>query len=248
MSHTEPSPDLIRQWVAQRHEASALKELAYEAIDAFERATGSNVSSIDSLHMLTAAAMHSRFVVWDVGLLLLARLGESNAMARSCISDLAHSKKMEHRRRSIQYITDRYPRSFCISLLSGLLADRSVKVRAFAACRIERLNLRELTSLLENTFEQESNNEARFDFEFSIAMLRNNYYENENANGYSLVLRCDRLFPPIHYWPGRIAGELVTRDSVSTHGISLAFDEMRRSTGHESTSAVRRPWHTGTDG
>ncbi len=245
MTYPEPSPNSLRQWVTQRHEPSELTDVAITAIDAFEDAIASVIPSSEPLRVLTAAATHPRIVVWDIGLMLIARLGETKDEARRCIVELAQSKKMEHRRRSIQYITDRYPRSFCLTLLSELLADRSAKIRGFAACRIERLNLRELIPLLENVCERETHTDARFELDFSLAMLRNDYYEYENANGYTLVLRCDRLFPPVHHWPGRIAGELVTRENISKHGISIAFDEMRRSHGHE---AVRRPWHAATDG
>ena len=243
MTDQDPSPESIRQWLAQRPDASEFRNLALEAVDAFELVIASATPCVEAMDKLGCAAMHSEFVIWDVGLLLLSHLGESQSDARSRIAELAHSRKMEHRRRSIQYISDRYPSSFCRSLLSELLCDRSAKIRGFSASRIERLNLREMIPTLEVALQQESHAGARFEIEFSLALLRDNYFEYENTNGYTMVLRCDQLFPPVHHWPSHIAGERVSRDTVGRHGIPVAIEEMRQSSVIQAVNATRRPWH-----
>ncbi|SMP80116.1 hypothetical protein SAMN06265222_1453 [Neorhodopirellula lusitana] len=238
----------LRQWLDRSNESDDHKELAFASIDAFQHAIASAAPSTESLRVITEAAMHSRSLTWDVGLQLLARLGEDSDEARACIAKLAESSKMEQRRRSIQYISDRYPRPFCVTLLSKLLSDRSAKVRGFAAYRMELLNLKELTPLLQDAIKLEGNDEARFELEFALGLLRDNYYQCENAGQYKLILRCDRQFPPYKVWPGQISGKPITRASVEEHGISIAFEEMRRSTGYQTYSEMRRPWYTGTDG
>ncbi len=236
------SPESFREWISHHNERPELRELALDTVDVFEQILLSSPPSSELTGKLADAAMHSHQIVWEIGLSSLLLLGESRDDARSFIAEMAHSRKMEHRRRSIRYLTDRHPRSFSIAILSTLLQDRSGKIRGFAAGQIERLNLRELIPVLERAVEQESQRTVRFEIELSLALLRRNYFEYENTHGYALVLRCEQLFPPVHYWPGRIAGEPVSRDAVARHGIAIAFDEMRRNSGQQAVNTIRRPW------
>jgi hypothetical protein len=219
MSHSRPSPASFREWLASRHEPDTLKHVASQAIDCYESAASLPDGESD-IHDLFEAAIHKRFVVWEVGLPLLSRLAERSAPARKKIETLTQDKKMELRRRSIQYLNDFYPRNFCIAVLRKLLSDRSAKVRGLAAHRIEGLDLSELQSDLEQALLTENNEVAHFELEYSLCLLRDSYYEMDNS-GYCIALRQIDSGPPLTTWIRQFEGEPLTARRVRELGVDV---------------------------
>jgi hypothetical protein len=111
-----PWPDNFADWLRHRNEPESLKAIAYTAIDSFRAIVNGAISRDGSLDSLYLAACHPRFVVWDVALTLLAKLGESDKHAREKIVALSHESKAELRRRSVQCLNDRYSRSYRTAL------------------------------------------------------------------------------------------------------------------------------------
>ncbi len=95
-----PNSQSYREWLDSRSEPPELKIIAVRAIDAFESITHNRRTVEEPLNDLYSAASHPRFVVWEVGLTLLAQLAEHSKDARAKILDLAHDRKAENRRRS----------------------------------------------------------------------------------------------------------------------------------------------------
>jgi hypothetical protein len=136
------SPQSYRDSLDSRREPPASKDIASRAVDAFEIALAKGDGDIEeSLDPIYAAATHSRRVVWETGLPILAQLGQGSAAARKRIMSLATAKQAEIRRRSAQYLNDLYTRDFCVNLLGLLVEDASPAVRGFAAAQCNKLNL-----------------------------------------------------------------------------------------------------------
>jgi len=231
------TPQSFRDWLNHRRETKSLKSIASRAIDAFEMAWDNSHGIEHLLDAMYSAATHPRFVVWEVGLPLLSRLAQRSVDARERISSLAVARQAEIRRRSIQYLNDLYPRAFCVDLLRLLLADRSAVVRGFAAGRTERLNLHEMLPTLQAVRDKEKNKTAVFELELAIHLLRDNFFEYENSNGYNLVLRFPELWPPMVIWPAQIDRERVMRD-----GIDAIRREVRDQSVGGAVGGLRRPW------
>jgi hypothetical protein len=80
------------------------------------------------------------------------------------------------------------------------------------------------------------------ELEFAIHLLRDNFFEYEDSNGYNLVLRFPELWPPKTIWPGQIDRERVMRD-----GIVTIREEVRDSFIDGAIEGLRRPWAWNTE-
>ena len=109
-------------------------------------------------------------------------------------------KKAEIRRRSIQYITDRYSKSFCIVVLTRLLHDRSLKVRDFAASRIAYLNLREMMPVLEIAMQSETDPDTQRDMSQVFHLMRDGCFFDDRPEHKTLWLYFPDLFPAATPW------------------------------------------------
>lgn len=228
-------PESYRSWIDSRHEPVELKRVAYRAVDCYEQLASGDHQDEQTLDELYEAACHPRFVVWDVGLALLFHLSETSTWARRRIEAMAGESKAELRRRSFQYLSDDFPRTFCVKLLSGRLADRSAKVRGLAASRIETLGLRELLPHLEEALAKERNDATRSEMKFAMGLLRDNYYEREN-NGYALVLRNGDRGPGGTVWISQFRMEPLSAERVREIGIDVIRNEVL---GHERHQPIR---------
>ncbi|MCY2967592.1 MAG: hypothetical protein NT069_28835 [Planctomycetota bacterium] len=231
----------LREWLKSRHESLELKSIATQAMDAFDDLVHDRGDHGVALDRLAAAAGHSRMVVWDLGLSLLARLAEDSEPARDRIWELARSRTAECRRRSVQYLTDGYPREFCVKLLGQLLVDRSAIVREFAAGRCCQLVIREHLPAIASALESEKNLTTRSGMQLSYFLLRDNFFEYENDNGYNIVLNFPEKFPAFWLWPGQ-----VTREQVASVGPE-AFRQRTRAELESRGVASGRPWRWSKD-
>lgn len=227
------SPDSFAQWLETRNEPNGLKDEARAAINAF-REFLSEPNSL-SLETLYTAACHSRFLVWEVGLPLLARLAEQSAEARLMVDKMTFEAKAEVRRRSVQYISDRYSKSFCIAMLTRLLSDRSAKVRDFAACRVCCLNLREMLPGLEITLRSEPDPAARYGMDFAFHMIRDGYFFDKRPEHQVLWLYYPNLFPAASPW---------YRDAQERWENGDPIEEIKADTikAQPEINISRRPW------
>jgi hypothetical protein len=230
------SPQSYRKWLESRQEPRELKMIAVRAIDAFESLSHDQMAIEEALDCLYFAASHSRFVVWEVGLPLLARVAEQSQDARARILELAREPKAENRRKSIQYLSDGFPRTFCTAILDELLTDRSAKVRGFSAGRCCSLALNELIPSIAAARSIEKDPTAQFELDFAFYLMRDNFFEYENANGYNLVLNFPEEYPSRQVWPGQISKEMVSRDGVEA--IRNRFRAL-----HFHLGVQRRPWN-----
>ena len=224
MPFSHATPDSFRSWIDGRHESAELKQIARDAVGDYESAVA-NPEALEFVHRLYEAATHSRFVVWEVGLPLLSQLAASSNLAQQKIQLMTTERKSELRRRSIQYLDDYYPRSFCLDLLQPLLRDRSAKVRGFAASRIEGLGLVELLPDLETALQLEKNKIARFELEYSFGMLRDGYFEMDNS-GYCLAIRNAESGPGGAVWIRHFRKAPLSADRVRELGIDTVCREV----------------------
>lgn len=190
-----PWPDNFTDWLNHRSEPTSMKDIAHSAIDAFKTCSNRTKFCDGQLDTLYLAACHPRFVVWGVGLPLLAKLAETNRHAREKIVELSRESKAEFRRRSIQYLNDRYPRLYCVSILSRLLIDRSAKVKDVVAGRIACLNLTELLPSIEQALAQEKEPAIQWSYAHVISLMRDGYHYDVRGDGPTLWLYYPDLYP-----------------------------------------------------
>lgn len=231
-----PDSQSYREWLGSRSEPPELKIIAVRAIDAFESITHDRKTIEEPLIDLYFAASHPRFVVWEVGLPLLAQIAEHYEDARAKILNLAHDRKSENRRRSIQYLSDGFPRKFCIALLAELLMDKSARVRGFAAGRCCGLALNELLPSIAISRATEKAQTTKFELDLAFHLMRDNFYEYEDCNGYHIVLNFPEEYPARHVWPGQ-----VTKDMVLSEGVEAVRSRIRAE--NVSLGILRRPWN-----
>lgn len=190
-----PWPDNLADWLRHRNEPESLKAIAYSAIDSFRAIANGTISHRGSLDSLYLAACHPRFVVWEVALPLLAKLGELDKHAREKIFALSHESKAELRRRSIQYLNDCYSRSYCVKILSRLLTDRSPKVKDAVAGRIACLNLTELLPAIEQALAEEKDVKVQWCYTHIMSLMRDGYHYDNRDNAATLWLYYPELYP-----------------------------------------------------
>lgn len=231
-----PTSQSYLRWLESRNEPPELKMIAVRAIDAFESITHDRKTIEEPLNCLYLAASHPRFVVWEVGLPLLAQIAERSSDARAKILDLAHDRKAENRRRSIQYLSDGFPRTFCVAILAELLMDKSARVRGFSAGRCCGLALNELLPSISKARAIEKDQTAQFELDFAFHLMRDNFYEYEDRNGYNIVLNFPEEYPACYVWPGQ-----VTKDMVSSEGVEAIRSRIRAE--NVSLGILRRPWN-----
>lgn len=190
-----PWPDNFADWLQRRTEPATLKAIAYSAIDAFRSFHSGTINRNGSLDTLYFAACHPRFVVWEVALPLLAKLSETDKSAREKIFALSQVGKAELRRRSIQYINDRYPRSYCVSILSRLITDRSAKVKDVVAGRISSLNLTELLPAIQHALAQEKDPKIQWCYNHALSLMRDGYHYDIREKDATLWLYYPEQYP-----------------------------------------------------
>ena len=190
-----PWPDNFADWLQHRSEPATLKAIAYSAIDAFRTLQKGTITRDGPLDTLYLAARDPRFVVWEVALPLLAKLSETDKAAREKIVALSHDGKAELRRRSVQYMNDRYSRSYCISILSRLLTDRSAKVKDVVAGRIACLNLTELLPAIEQALAQEKDAKVQWCYTHVMSLMRDGYHYDIRDKDATLWLYYPERFP-----------------------------------------------------
>ncbi len=91
--------------------------------------------------------------------------------------------------------------------------DRSARVRKFAAGRCCGLALNELLPSIAISRATERDQTAQFELDFAFHLMRDNFYEYEDSNGYNIVLNFPEEYPASHVWPGQ-----VTKDMVLSEG------------------------------
>ena len=165
---------------------------------------------------------------------LLAQIAEHSEDARAKILNLAHDRKSENRRRSIQYLSDGFPRKFCIALLAELLMDKSARVRGFAAGRCCGLALNELLPSIAISRATEKAQTTKFELDLAFHLMRDNFYEYEDCNDYNIVLNFPEEYPARHVWPGQ-----VTKDMVLSEGVEAVRSRIRAE--NVSLGILRRP-------
>lgn len=190
-----PWPENFVDWLQHQKEPDALKAIATSAIDAFRSLSNGTILREGPLSILYEAACHPRFVVWEVGLPLLAKLAETDSDARAKIAALSCEGRSELRRRSIQYLIDRHSRSFCLSILRRLLTDRSAKVKDVVAARISSLNLTELIPALEHALSEETNSGIRWSYTHVISLMQHGFHYDARDDKSTLWLQYPDAFP-----------------------------------------------------
>ena len=156
MSAVSIDSQSFRDWLQSQKAHAELIAVSTQAIDDYDSLNASNDKASELLDRLASATEHARFVVSEVALPLLSRIAVTSSEARQRIHVMSHSRKMEMRRRSIQYLNG-LPREFCVDLLTRLLADKSARNREYAARKIECHDLKQLLPLLEVTISNETN-------------------------------------------------------------------------------------------
>lgn len=212
----------LRDWVEQQAASSDQTSIAMEAINACRQFVTTSERADQCLDSIQTAALHPQFVVWNVGLYLLARLAEDDARALTKIQEMAVHRLREYRRRSIQFLSDRYPRSFVVNLLTRLLKDRAASVRDAAIGRVCSLALTEVIPELASAQGSEPDTEVRWCLAFTEQLMRDNYCEYENENGYNIAFYYPELCPAITVWPGQ-----VTRADIDREGLDVIRDRVK---------------------
>jgi hypothetical protein len=227
--------DNFADWLQRQNEPATLKAIAYSAIDAFRTFRGGTIARDASLDTLYFAVCHPRFVVWEVALPLLAKLSETDKSAREKMVTLSHEGKAELRRRSIQYVSDRYPRSYCVSILSRLLTDRSAKVKDVVAARILCLNLTELLPAVEHALAQEKDTKIQWCYNHVLSLMRDGYHYDTREKDATLWLYYPEQYP---------ARSLYVRDAQLRfeHGEDISTIKADTLRQHSHMLLGRRDW------
>jgi hypothetical protein len=165
-----------RTWLNEYLGEPQMRQLASEALDAFERIEDAASISADEIVPIVDAAS-CRFVrVWEIGADLLKRLAVRHQAAQNAISRMLHDRNAGIRFQAVALLgLSRLPRPFAASLIRLGLRDRSHQVRGKVAEAACQLGLTELIAELEASLTEEKHPIARQSLEFAVALLRDGY-------------------------------------------------------------------------
>lgn len=100
--------------------------------------------------------------------------------------------------------------------------DKSARVRGFAAGRCCGLALNELLPSIAISRATEKAQTTKFELDLAFHLMRDNFYEYEDCNGYDIVLNFPEEYPARHVWPGQ-----VTKDMVLSEGVEAVRSRIR---------------------
>ena len=225
-----------REWLKHQKAPEELIAESSQAIADYDTIAASPKDTATPLERLSTAAMHSRFVVWDVALALLSRLAATLPAARDHILKMSHSSRLQIRQRSMLYIGG-LPSDFCAELVGRLLSDRSAKVRSYAATKIECLDLTQLVPNLDGAADKETDAQAQEIMQLNASLMRQGYVEY-NEPFYSISVRVSPGYrTSIRYF----RGELLTSESVQRIGVS----KIRKSLSDSAVARANRRTNEG---
>ena len=203
------TPSLYRYWMKKAKCSDADRRIFISACEAFDAAYTHDYSDVISIEPIIRAARHSRKDVWEAGTLMLTQLAHTNMIARIAISNMANDKLAANRSRALFYLSDQYPREYCLDLLNVGVRDKSFSVAHVAAWKALELNLGELAEPISDRLKTVKKSIVRFELEMIVGLMRNGVYEYYNENGYTIVVSFPTRCPNLIVWPGCVAeGEL----------------------------------------
>jgi hypothetical protein len=166
-----------RTWIDEYLDEPQKRQLALEALDAFERIENAASISIDEIAPIVDAAS-CRFVrVWEIGADLLNRLAVRHEEARNAIIRMLRNRKAAVRFQAIALLgLSKLPGPFAASLIQLGLCDRSHQVRGKVAEAACQLGLTHLIADLEASLATETHAIALQSLEFAVALLRDGYF------------------------------------------------------------------------
>ncbi len=82
----------------------------------------------------------------------------------------------------------------------------------------------------------EKDRTAQFELDFAFHLMRDNFYEYEDTNGYKIVLNFPEEYPARNVWPGQ-----VNTNMVSSEGVEAIRNRIRAQS--LSLGIQRRPWN-----
>jgi len=195
---------LYRYWT-ERAKCSCEDRLALEnACDAFEFLFDSTILDPKRLDAIAAAASHPRKTVWGTGTLMLSQLAQEHSVARDYLLQIASSKNGDLRLRSFAYLTDAFPRDFCLNLVLSRINDVSERIAHAACWTAIKLNLTELSPAIRARAASTKHAIRLLEMNMLADLLDQQFYEYYNENGYCLVLAFPEQFPTGVIWPGGI--------------------------------------------
>lgn len=162
-----------------------------EVLDQKKQITG------EDLRPVIDATMSKHACVWEEGATLLLRLAARHNLAQQALIKISNAPTAADRFKIMSFLRDgqHVPHEIKVQLLTHGLADKSSKVREFAANSIDALELKELLPMLEKAYVEESNSTTRSVLHFAIQMLRNGYATKDlGAGKFSVTVKLKQTY------------------------------------------------------
>lgn len=176
-----PFPNIANGWQAAMTHLH--KQLAYAALDAYEKLTKRKRIRPHELERLVVAAKSRYLVAWDIGTVFLARLAESHVVAREAMLGIMESTKAEERSKIIGALNGKLPKEFLLKMIRKAIDDRAKSVRMTAGTTADVLHLKELIPDLQARLETEGDSDVQRALRFHIAMLDVGYEIEDWGDG-----------------------------------------------------------------
>ena len=175
------------------NEPQERKNLAYNALDDFEKLKSRKKIEHKELETIVEAATCPYVMVWDIGTTLLMALSSKHECAREAAYKIVcSSKKAKHRVQIVAGLDNNMPREYCVRIVRTALNDRGSNIRGAAAIASDRFFLKELIPDLEGRLKIEKNKYTRNAIRYHLGMLRDGYfYEKSESGEHRLTLRSE---------------------------------------------------------
>jgi hypothetical protein len=171
-----------REWVDSRNAPIERKQIAYAALDAYERLADQTDVPRGDLEPIVVAAKNPYRFVWDIGTVFLVRLAVIHQATRDAISEIMESKNANERSQIVWALQETLPRDYLIHIIRTALNDRSKEARSEAATKADVFCLNELLPELKARLAIEPDKDVQRTIGFSVEMLTTGHileYDNE---------------------------------------------------------------------
>jgi hypothetical protein len=169
------SADEMHRWLNSVESNPEKRQVAQDALDAFDRVLAAGILGQDDLKAVIESACSRASRVWNVGTDLLMRLACQYEQAREAIRQILMSGPANARFQVITAITRALPVDFAREIIGIALRDKGSRIRQKGAEAADRLGLSEMLPDLEKCMAIEKNRSTSESLAFHHAMLRSGY-------------------------------------------------------------------------
>ncbi len=208
-----------RKWVESELRDPFKKQVALNALEAFECLITRESIQAEDLAPILRAAQDTSTLVADFGIVRLMELAEKHNIVLDTLRELFASTKLKDRFVVIASLRCALPRDFLLEMVSKGLTDRSGKIRWKAAQVCGGLGLKELLPLMESRLSVEKNSDASYELKCSTGILKEGYYLHHTKEGH--------LWLTVKKTSGQIVTRGLKREQIDKEGLAAIVERMK---------------------